>query len=45
MWYNRLEELGGPESIKEMTFKDFKQFLLDLVEDSINCQLHHVQLH
>ena len=28
-----------------MTFKDFKQFLLDLIEDLINCQLHHVQLH
>ena len=28
-----------------MTFKDFKQFLLDLVEDPINHQLHHAQLH
>ena len=45
MWYNRLEELREPESIKEMIFKNFKQFLLDLVEDSMNCQLHHVQLH
>ena len=45
MWYNRLEELRGPELIKEITFKNFKQFLLDFVEDSMNCQLHHAQLH
>ena len=45
MWYNRLEELKEPESIKEMIFKDFKQFLLNLIKDSMNCQLHHVQLH
>ena len=45
MWYNRLEELGEPESIKEMIFKNFKQFLLDLIEDFMNHQLHHAQLH
>ena len=45
MWYNKLKELKGPESIKKMIFKDFKQFLLDFVENSMNHQLHHVQLH
>ena len=45
MWYNRLKELKKPELIKKMIFKNFKQFLLDLVEDLMNCQLHHVQLH
>ena len=28
-----------------MTFKNFKQFLLNLVKDPINHQLHHTQLH
>ena len=45
MWYNKLEELSGPESIKKIIFKNFKQFLLDLVKNFMNCQLHHAQLH
>ena len=45
MWYNRLKELRESESIKEMTFKNFKQFLLDLVKNLINHQLHHTQLY
>ena len=45
MWYNKLKKLGGSESIKKMIFKDFKQFLLDLVKNLMNHQLHHVQLH
>ena len=45
MWYNRLKELREPELIKEMIFKNFKQFLLDFVKDFINHQLHHAQLH
>ena len=45
MWYNKLEELKEPELIKKIIFKDFKQFLLDLIEDLMNHQLHHAQLH
>ena len=45
MWYNRLKELKGSELIKKMIFKNFKQFLLDFIEDLMNHQLHHVQLH
>ena len=45
MWYNKLKELKEPELIKKMTFKDFKQFLFDLVKNLMNYQLHHVQLH
>ena len=45
MWYNKLKELGGPELIKKMIFKDFKQFLLDFIENSMNHQLYYVQLH
>ena len=45
MWYNKLEELGESESIKKMIFKNFKQFLFNFIKNSINCQLHHVQLH
>ena len=45
IWYNKLKELKESESIKEMIFKNFKQFLLDFVENFINCQLHHAQLH
>ena len=45
MWYNKLKELKEPELIKKMTFKNFKQFLFDFVEDLMNCQLHHTQLH
>ena len=37
MWYNKLKELEESELIKKMTFKDFKQFLLDFVKNSINC--------
>ena len=36
IWYNRLEELRGPELIKKMTFNNFKQFLLDFVENLMN---------
>ena len=28
-----------------MTFKNFKQFLFNFVKNSMNCQLHHAQLH
>ena len=45
MWYNKLKELKKPELIKKMIFKNFKQFLLDFIENSINHQFHHVQLH
>ena len=45
MWYNRLKELRGPELIKKMIFKNFKQFLLDFVKNLMNHQLHHAQLH
>ena len=36
MWYNKLKELRESELIKKMIFKDFKQFLLDFVENFIN---------
>ena len=45
MWYNKLKELKEPKSIKKMIFKNFKQFLLNFVENSINCQLNHMQLY
>ena len=45
MWYNKLEELKEPELIKKMIFKNFKQFLFDFIENFMNCQLYHVQLH
>ena len=45
MWYNRLKELREPELIKEIIFKNFKQFLLNFVKDFMNCQLYHTQLH
>ena len=45
IWYNKLKELRESELIKEMIFKDFKQFLFNFVKDFINCQLHHAQLH
>ena len=45
IWYNKLKELREPELIKKMIFKNFKQFLLNLVKNSINHQLHHMQLH
>ena len=45
MWYNKLEKLKRPELIKKIIFKNFKQFLLDLVKNSMNHQSHHAQLH
>ena len=45
IWYNKLEELREFKSIKEIIFKDFKQFLFNLVKDFMNCQLYHAQLH
>ena len=45
MWYNKLKELRESELIKEMIFKNFKQFLLDFIENFMNYQLHYMQLH
>ena len=45
MWYNKLKELKGSKLIKKMTFKNFKQFLLDFIKNFINYQFYYVQLH
>ena len=45
IWYNKLKELKEPESIKKIIFKNFKQFLLNLVKNLMNHQFHHAQLH
>ena len=45
IWYNRLKKLREFELIKEIIFKDFKQFLFDFIENFMNCQLYYAQLH